>query len=92
MAATLCIGPEGDLNGVSPGECGVRLVKAGMYRMNKLQVQNTVHLNHFDTMYIGDKGQSEPVASCSLSVHCTDTKLHLIHCPKKNTKQVKTFA
>lgn len=31
VAATLCIGPEGDLNGVSPEECGVRLVKAGMY-------------------------------------------------------------
>lgn len=37
VAATLCIGPEGDLNGVSPGECGVRLVKAGMYSMNKIQ-------------------------------------------------------
>lgn len=29
VAATLCIGPEGDLNGVSPGDCAVRLVKAG---------------------------------------------------------------
>uniref|UniRef100_A0A3B4ZS28 Betaine--homocysteine S-methyltransferase 1-like n=1 Tax=Stegastes partitus TaxID=144197 RepID=A0A3B4ZS28_9TELE len=28
VAATLCIGPEGDLNGVSPGDCAVRLVKA----------------------------------------------------------------
>ncbi|XP_031698207.1 betaine--homocysteine S-methyltransferase 1-like, partial [Anarrhichthys ocellatus] len=30
VAATLCIGPEGDLNRVSPGDCAVRLVKAGM--------------------------------------------------------------
>lgn len=30
VAATLCIGPEGDLNGVGPGDCAVRLVKAGM--------------------------------------------------------------
>lgn len=30
VAATLCIGPEGDLNGVSPGDCAVKLVKAGM--------------------------------------------------------------
>lgn len=30
VAASLCIGPEGDLNGVSPGDCAVRLVKAGM--------------------------------------------------------------
>lgn len=29
VAATLCIGPEGDLNGVSPGDCAVKLVKAG---------------------------------------------------------------
>ncbi|XP_029921359.1 betaine--homocysteine S-methyltransferase 1-like [Myripristis murdjan] len=29
VAATLCIGPEGDLNGVSPGECAARLVRAG---------------------------------------------------------------
>ncbi|XP_030647856.1 betaine--homocysteine S-methyltransferase 1 [Chanos chanos] len=29
VAATLCISPEGDLNGVSPGDCAVRLVKAG---------------------------------------------------------------
>lgn len=32
VAATLCIGPEGDLNKVSPGECAVRLVKAGTRR------------------------------------------------------------
>ncbi|KAM8960845.1 betaine--homocysteine S-methyltransferase 1 [Pelodytes ibericus] len=29
VAASLCIGPEGDLNGVSPGECAVKLAKAG---------------------------------------------------------------
>ena len=29
MAATMCIGPEGDMNGVTPGECAVKLVKAG---------------------------------------------------------------
>lgn len=47
VAATLCIGPEGDLNGISPGECGVRLVKAGMYSMNKSKLKKkTVHLNH----------------------------------------------
>lgn len=30
VAATMCIGPMGDMHGVSPGECAVRLVKAGM--------------------------------------------------------------
>ncbi|XP_060926696.1 betaine--homocysteine S-methyltransferase 1 isoform X1 [Limanda limanda] len=31
VAATLCIGPDGDLNGVSPGDCAVKLVKAGAH-------------------------------------------------------------
>lgn len=31
VAASMCIGPEGDMHGVSPGECAVRLVKAGTY-------------------------------------------------------------
>ncbi|KAJ8405623.1 hypothetical protein AAFF_G00316030 [Aldrovandia affinis] len=29
VAATLCMSPEGDRHGVSPGDCAVRLVKAG---------------------------------------------------------------
>ncbi|XP_078071103.1 betaine--homocysteine S-methyltransferase 1 [Mustelus asterias] len=29
VGATLCIGPEGDLTGVSAGDCAVKLVKAG---------------------------------------------------------------
>ncbi|XP_057554201.1 S-methylmethionine--homocysteine S-methyltransferase BHMT2-like isoform X2 [Hippopotamus amphibius kiboko] len=29
MAATMCIGPEGDMHGITPGECAVKLVKAG---------------------------------------------------------------
>jgi len=29
VAATMCIGPEGDLHGVSTGECAVRMAKAG---------------------------------------------------------------
>lgn len=29
VAVTLCIGPEGDMDGVPPGECAVRLVNAG---------------------------------------------------------------
>ncbi|KAM8743761.1 betaine--homocysteine S-methyltransferase 1 [Acanthopagrus schlegelii] len=31
VAASLCIGPDGDLNGVSPGDCAVRLVNAGAH-------------------------------------------------------------
>ncbi|KAM5264369.1 S-methylmethionine--homocysteine S-methyltransferase BHMT2 [Ctenodactylus gundi] len=29
VAATLCIGPEGDMNGVAPGDCAVTLAAAG---------------------------------------------------------------
>uniref|UniRef100_A0A8C3WC07 Betaine--homocysteine S-methyltransferase 2 n=1 Tax=Catagonus wagneri TaxID=51154 RepID=A0A8C3WC07_9CETA len=29
VAATMCIGPEGDMHGRTPGECAVKLVKAG---------------------------------------------------------------
>ncbi len=29
VAATMCIGLEGDLHGVSTAECGVRMAKAG---------------------------------------------------------------
>ena len=29
VAASMCIGPEGDLHGTSCGECGVRMAKAG---------------------------------------------------------------
>ncbi|TEA37552.1 hypothetical protein DBR06_SOUSAS27610009, partial [Sousa chinensis] len=29
VAATMCIGPEGDMHGVTPEECAVKLVKAG---------------------------------------------------------------
>jgi hypothetical protein len=29
VAASLCIGPDGDVHGVSTGDCAVRLVKAG---------------------------------------------------------------
>lgn len=29
VAATMCIGPEGDLHGVSAADCAVRMAKAG---------------------------------------------------------------
>ena len=29
VAANMCIGPQGDMHGVSAGECAVRMAKAG---------------------------------------------------------------
>lgn len=31
VAVSLCIGPLGDMHGVTPGECAIRLVKAGTF-------------------------------------------------------------
>lgn len=39
VAATMCIGPEGDLHGFSAGECAVRMARAGLY----LNFLSTVH-------------------------------------------------
>jgi len=36
VAACMCIGPDGDMHGVSTGECAVRLVKAGEYILSCL--------------------------------------------------------
>ena len=32
VAACMCIGPDGDMHGVTPGDCAIRLVKAGGYK------------------------------------------------------------
>ncbi len=40
VAASMCIGPDGDLHGVSTGECAVRMAKAGMY--TDLLVETTI--------------------------------------------------
>jgi len=29
VAATMCVGPDGDMHGVSAGECAVRMARAG---------------------------------------------------------------
>ena len=29
VAATMCIGPDGDMHGVTAGDCAVRMAKAG---------------------------------------------------------------
>lgn len=34
VGATLCVSPHGDRAGIPPGECAVRLVKAGMLRLS----------------------------------------------------------
>ena len=31
VCASMCIGPEGDLHGVSAGECAVRMARAGAH-------------------------------------------------------------
>lgn len=79
VAATLCIGPEGDLNGVSPGECAVRLVKAGA---------KIVGINcHFDpeTCVKTVKLMKEGVEKAGLKAHYMSQPLAL-HTPDCNLK------
>lgn len=63
VACSLCIGPEGDLHGVSTSECGVRLVKAGA---------DIVGINcHFDpsTCLAAVKLMMEGVEAAGLKTH-----------------------
>nr|UIE77778.1 betaine--homocysteine S-methyltransferase 1 [Plecoglossus altivelis] len=63
VAANLCIGPEGDMHGVSPGDCAVRLVKAGA---------DIVGVNcHFDPMTCVEavKKMKEGVEKAGLKAH-----------------------
>uniref|UniRef100_A0A3P9M926 Betaine-homocysteine methyltransferase n=1 Tax=Oryzias latipes TaxID=8090 RepID=A0A3P9M926_ORYLA len=77
VAATLCIGPGGDLNGVSPGDCAVRLVKAGA---------DIVGVNcHFDpeTCVKTVKLMKEGVEEAGLKAHYMSQPLAL-HTPDCN--------
>ncbi|KAK5870951.1 hypothetical protein PBY51_003856 [Eleginops maclovinus] len=63
IAACLCIGPDGDMHGVSPGDCAVRLVKAGA---------QIVGINcHFDPMTCvkAVKMMKEGVEKAGLKAH-----------------------
>ncbi|XP_077417094.1 betaine--homocysteine S-methyltransferase 1-like [Vanacampus margaritifer] len=79
VAATLCMGPEGDPHGVSPGECAVRLVKAGA---------QIVGVNcHFDplTCVKTVKLMKEGVAKAGLKAHYMVQPL-AYHTPDCNCK------
>lgn len=45
VAASMCIGPEGDLHGVSAGECAIRMAKAGMSFASKSKSTHLFHLS-----------------------------------------------
>jgi len=63
VACSMCIGPEGDLHGVSTAECGARLVKAGA---------DIVGINcHFDpsTCIAATKLMKEGVEKAGLKAH-----------------------
>ncbi|XP_056408445.1 betaine--homocysteine S-methyltransferase 1 [Hyla sarda] len=79
VAATLCIGPEGDLNCVSPGECAVRLAKAGA---------SVVGVNcHFDPMTCVEtvKLMKEGLAAAKVKAHLMTQPLayHTPDCGKQ---------
>ncbi|XP_067937891.1 betaine--homocysteine S-methyltransferase 1-like [Watersipora subatra] len=63
VGSTMCIGPEGDLHGVSTGDCAVRMANAGSKIVG-------VHC-HFDPMTLLDAMQlvKEGLAKANLNVH-----------------------
>ena len=46
-AITMCIGPPGDGNRVPPGECAVRLAKAGAVEFALYQTYSRLLFEHF---------------------------------------------
>nr|DBA23504.1 TPA: hypothetical protein GDO54_014415 [Pyxicephalus adspersus] len=87
VAATLCIGPEGDLNGVSPGQCAVRLAKAGA---------SVVGVNcHFDPMtcVATVKLMKEGLAAANVKAHLMTQPLayHTPDCGKQGFIDLPEF-
>ncbi|XP_069819134.1 betaine--homocysteine S-methyltransferase 1 [Dendropsophus ebraccatus] len=87
VAATLCIGPEGDLNGVSPGECAVRLAKAGA---------SVVGVNcHFDPMTCVEtvRLMKEGLAAAKVKAHLMTQPLayHTPDCGKQGFIDLPEF-
>ncbi|UYV72380.1 BHMT, partial [Cordylochernes scorpioides] len=63
VAATMCIGPEGDMHGVSAGDCAVRMAKAGAH---------VVGLNcHYDPFVMLDtiRAMKKALDAAGLKVH-----------------------
>ncbi|XP_077318725.1 betaine--homocysteine S-methyltransferase 1 [Lithobates pipiens] len=87
VAATLCIGPDGDMNGVSPGQCAVRLAKAGA---------SVVGVNcHFDPMTCVEtvKLMKEGLAAANVKAHLMTQPLayHTPDCGKQGFIDLPEF-
>ncbi|KAJ6669818.1 hypothetical protein lerEdw1_000367 [Lerista edwardsae] len=87
VAATLCIGPEGDMHGITPGECAVRLVRAGA---------SIVGVNcHFDpdTSLKTVKLMKEGLAAAKLKAHLMSQPLafHTPDCGKQGFIDLPEF-
>ncbi|KAM5193442.1 betaine--homocysteine S-methyltransferase 1 [Mantella aurantiaca] len=87
VAATLCIGPEGDMNGVTPGQCAVRLAKAGA---------SVVGVNcHFDPMTCVEtvKLMKEGLAAANVKAHLMTQPLayHTPDCGKQGFIDLPEF-
>ena len=46
VGASMCIGPEGDLHGVSASECAVRMAKAGANLGNVIMTYTCLNFHH----------------------------------------------
>jgi len=87
VAANLCIGPQGDMHGLSPGECAVRLVKAGA---------DIVGVNcHFDPLTCVEavRLMKEGVEKAGLKAHymCQPLAYHTPDCNKQGFIDLPEF-
>uniref|UniRef100_A0A7N5K3S7 Betaine--homocysteine S-methyltransferase 1-like n=1 Tax=Ailuropoda melanoleuca TaxID=9646 RepID=A0A7N5K3S7_AILME len=87
VAVTLCIGPEGDMHGILPGECAVRLVNAGA---------SIVGVNcHFDpaTCLKTIKLMKEGLAAAKLKAHLMSQPIafHTPDCGKQGFIDLPEF-
>lgn len=61
VASTLCISPHGDKDGVVPGECAVRLVKAGTLILYNVVLKCLLRSTEYSLKYQGQSKRASGV-------------------------------
>ena len=71
VAASMCIGPEGDMHGVSAAECGIRMAKAGAHVVGiNCHFDPFVSLECLKKMKAGlDAANLKPYLMCQVNLH-----------------------
>ena len=51
VGASMCIGPEGDMHGVSAAECAIRMARAGAKIGNVISISISISINVVDCVF-----------------------------------------